>query len=409
MSEVNEVDKAFDGVRVVELAQWVFVPAAGALLADWGADVIRIEHPDGDPYRALASQGIGSDSGGINLAVAVVNRGKRSLALDLKKKEGLEILHKLLETADVFLTNFRPKALTKLGLNSDQLMEQYPGLIYARGNGFGMRGPDADMAGYDASAFFARGGVADALTPPGRDYPINQRGAMGDRNGGMAIAFGISGALLKKYKTGKGSIVDVSLLATAMWTLTSDLLTVLKGEEMPRPSDRSATPNPLTACYRTSDNRFIQLLFLQADRYWPDFCRAFGRDELIEDPRFVDITARRVNCADCMAELENEFGKRTYEECKALMGTFDAPWAPVQRVDELLDDPQVIANGYIGEVKSDDGGPSYRLPAVPVQFDEQPPELRRAPELGEHTETILMEIGCEWEDIAKYQSEGIIP
>ena len=399
----------FNGVRVVELAQWVFVPVAGALLADWGADVIRIEHPDGDPYRALASQGIGSDSGGVNLAVALANRGKRSLALDLKKQRGLDVLHQLLASADVFLTNLRPDALRRLGLDADQLSEKYPGLVYARGHGFGVRGPDANQAGYDASAFFARGGVADALTPPDREYPISQRGAMGDRNGGMALAFGIAGALLKKYRTGKGSVVDVSLLATAMWTLSSDLLTVLKGQEMPRPGDRADSPNPLTATYRTSDGRFIQLMFLQADRYWADFCRAFNREDLLADPRFADIAARRSNAAACIAELDAEFGRRTFAECKAIMGTLDAPWAPIQRVDELLEDPQVVANGYIGEVSGDDGGPAYRLPAVPVQFDEQPPQMRRSPELGEHTEIILMEMGMEWDQITKLQNEGVIP
>jgi crotonobetainyl-CoA:carnitine CoA-transferase CaiB-like acyl-CoA transferase len=148
----------FEGVRVVELAQWVFVPVAGALLADWGADVIRIEHPDGDPYRALATQGIGSDSGGVNLSMALANRGKRSLAIDIKKAEGLAVLHKLLESADIFLTSLRPDALHRLGLDADQMRERYPGLIYARGNGFGSRGPDANQAGYDASAFFANAG-----------------------------------------------------------------------------------------------------------------------------------------------------------------------------------------------------------------------------------------------------------
>ncbi len=399
----------FEGVRVVELAQWVFVPVAGALLADWGADVIRIEHPEGDPYRALATQGIGSDSGGVNLSMALANRGKRSIALDIKKEEGREVLHRLLANADVFLTSLRPEALRRLGLDADQLRERYPHLIYARGHGYGVRGPDANQAGYDASAFFARGGVADALTPPDQDYPISQRGAMGDRNGAMALAFGISGALLKRHRTDEGSVVDVSLLATAMWTLSSDLLTALKGQEIPRAADRSATPNPLTSTYRTSDGRFIQLMFLQGDRYWPDFCRALDREDLIEDPRFVDIAARRANCGECLAELDREFGKRSFDECKALLGTLDAPWAPVQTVNELLDDPQVVANGYIGEVASEDGSPAYRLPAVPVQFDQAPPTLHRAPELGEHTETILMEMGYEWDTIAQLQGEGVIP
>ena len=399
----------FDGVRVIELAQWVFVPVAGALLADWGADVIRIEHPDGDPYRALSTQSIGVDSGGINLGVALANRGKRSLALNLKKDAGREVLYRLLETADVFLTNVRPEALARLGLGAEQLRERFPGLIYARGHGYGVRGPDANLAGYDASAFFARGGVADALTPPERDYPISQRGAMGDRNAGMALAFGISGALLKKSRTGKGSVVDVSLLASAMWTLSSDMLTVLQGQEIPRPGDRSESPNPLTGTYKTADGRFIQLMFLQADRYWSDFCRVLGRDDLALDVRFKEIKARRANSAACIAELDAEFGRRTFAECKQMLGQIDAPWAPIQSVDELIDDPQVVANGYIGEVDPGDGSPSYRLPAVPVQIDEQGPTLRRAPELGEHTELVLMELGLEWGEIEQLQKDGVVP
>jgi len=399
----------FSGIRVVELAQWVFVPIAGTLLADWGAEVIKIEHPGGDPYRALASQGIGSDSGSVNLAMALTNRGKRSMALDLKAAGGLEVLHELLKSADVLLTNLRPRALARLGLDSDSLLRAYPHLVYAHGSGYGVRGPDANLAGYDASAFFARGGVADALTPPDRDYPITQRGAMGDRNGGMALAFGIAGALLKRHRTGSGSVVDVSLLATAMWTLSSDLLTVLKGEQIPRPGDRSRTANPLTSTYRTADGRHIQLMFLQADRYWRDFCRVFDREDLAADPRFADLAARRTNSAACVAALDEEFGRRTFAQCKALLGQLDAPWAPIQRVDELPDDPQVVANGYIGEVLSDDGNPLYRLPAVPVQFDGQPPPQRRAPEYGEHTEAILAELGYTWERIETLQNAGVIP
>jgi len=406
---VSLEEDIFAGVRVVELAQWVFVPAAGGILADWGADVIRIERPEGDPYRGLATQGIGTDSGGVNLNIALVNRGKRSLAIDLKSTKGLEVLHKLLSSADIFLTNLRPKALRKLGLDADQLMEQYPGLIYARGNGFGSRGPDADHAGYDTSAFFARGGVADALTPVGSAYPILQRGAMGDRNGGMALAFGIVSALFKKLKTGRGSVVDVSLLAVAMMTLSSDILTALKGAEMPRPSKRSEAPNPLTCAYKTADDRFIQLVFIEGDRYWADLCRVLDREDLILDSRFVDLKARRENSAQCVEFLDSEFGNRSYAECKLLLSKIDAPWAPVQRVEELLEDPQVLANGYLGDVVGDDGQVAYRLPTVPVQFNEKPPTLHRAPELGEHTETILSDLGYEWEAIAQFQAEGIIP
>ena len=403
------IDKdMFEGIRVVELAQWVFVPVAGALFADWGADVIRIEHPDGDPYRALATLGIGADSGGVNLNVALANRGKRSLAIDIKTPEGVAILHKLLASADVLLTSLRPDALSRLGLGAEQVRQRYPKLVYARGHGYGVRGPDANMAGYDASAFFARGGVSDALTPPDRDYPISQRGAMGDRNGGMALAFGIASALLKRERSGKGSVVDVSLLATAMWTLSSDLLTALKGQPIPRPGSRYDSPNPLTGTYKTADGRFIQLMFLQPDRYWPEFCQAFDRLDLMDDERFKDLKSRRANSQACVEELDVEFAKYSFQECQSRLRKIDVPWSPVQRIDELLDDPQVIENNYIGEVNLDDEI-QYRLPTVPVQFDEQPPKLERAPELGEHTEAILLELGLEWSEVEELQAESVIP
>jgi crotonobetainyl-CoA:carnitine CoA-transferase CaiB-like acyl-CoA transferase len=400
---------AFDGVRVVELAQWVFVPVAGALLADWGADVVRVERPEGDPYRGLATQGIGTDSGGVNMSVALANRGKRSIGLDLRTDGGRAILDRLLETADVFLTNFRPGALERLGLDAETLTGRYPRLVYARGNGYGVRGPDADMPGYDASAFWARGGLAHVLTPPDRDLPVSQRGAMGDRNGAMALAFGVASSLLRRERTGKGSVVDVSLLGTAIWTLSSDMLAALQGRQ-PRAATghgSTTTANPVVGAYRTKDGRHISLVFLQGDRYWGEFCQLVGRDDLAEDPRFADMTARRANWQECVAELEAEFATRTFSEWKELLYQMDAPWAPVQAVEELIDDPQVVANGYIGEV--DEDGLRYRLPTVPVQFDGRPPALHRAPEPGEHTEAILLELGYTWDQIAELQAAGALP
>jgi crotonobetainyl-CoA:carnitine CoA-transferase CaiB-like acyl-CoA transferase len=400
-------DGAFDGVRVVELAQWVFVPVAGALLADWGAEVVRVDRPEGDPYRGLVTQGIGSDSGGVNLSVALANRGKRAIALDLRTDGGQRVLHQLLADADVFLTSFRPDALRRLGLDAGTLREGYPSLVYARGHGYGVRGPDAGMAGYDASAFWARGGLAHVLTPADRDHPISQRGAMGDRNGAMALAFGIAGALLKRTRTGAGSVVDVSLLATAMWTLSSDVLSAVQGLEPRAPVGRPIV-NPLVGPYRTGDGRHVQLVFLQSDRYWGPFCDLVDRADLRDDPRFADHPARDAHREECVAALDEVFASKTYAEWVELLRGLDAPWAPVQAVEELLDDPQVVANGYIGDVAVD-GGPEYRLPTGPVQFDEAPPDLRVAPEHGEHTEAILLELGYEWSDIATLQDTGVVP
>jgi crotonobetainyl-CoA:carnitine CoA-transferase CaiB-like acyl-CoA transferase len=400
---------AFDGIRVVELAQWVFVPVAGALLADWGADVIRVERPEGDPYRGLSTQGIGIDSDGVNMSVALANRGKRSVSLDLRTADGRTVLDRLLETADVFLTNFRPGALARLGLDAETVTERFPRLVYARGHGFGIHGPDADMPGYDASAFWARGGLAHVLTPPDRDLPVSQRGAMGDRNGAMALAFGIASSLLRRERTGKGTVVDVSLLGTAIWTLSSDVLSAMQGRQPRAASGHGSTTanNPLVGAYRTSDGRHISLVFLQGDRYWPEFCQLVNRDDLAKDPRFAEMTARKANWEACVAELEAEFAKRTFSEWKALLSQMDAPWAPVQAVEELLDDPQVIANGYIGEV--DEDGLRYRLPTVPVQFDEKSPALHRAPEPGEHTEAVMLELGYTWDQIAELKAAGALP
>ncbi len=398
---------AFEGVRVVELAQWVFVPVAGALLADWGADVIHIEPLQGDPYRGLMTQGIGAGKEGVNLSMALANRGKRSLALDVRHESGREALMRLLGSADVFLTNLRPKALQRLGLDAETVRERFPRLIFARGHGYGVRGPDADQAGYDASAFFARGGLAHILTPPSLDYPIGQRGAMGDRNGAMALAFGVAAALLKRERTGTGGIVDVSLLATAMWTLSSDVLATLGGTPPAPAPARAAMRNPLVMSYRTKDGRHIQLVFLEPDRYWADFCRLVGREDLLNDPRFADIHVRGENCDACVAELDALFAQRTFAEWKVVLAGLDAPWAPVQSVPELVDDPQVVANGYVADVEAD--GVWYQLPNVPVQFDGRPADLRRAPEHGEHTETILLDLGYDWDEIGALRDGGAIP
>jgi crotonobetainyl-CoA:carnitine CoA-transferase CaiB-like acyl-CoA transferase len=398
----------FSGVRVLELAQWVFVPVAGALLADWGAEVIKVEHPtEGDPYRGLVSAGVLTAVGGINYSMEQANRGKTSVAIDIRQPAGRDLVHRLAGTVDVFLTNFRPAALDRLGFGVDEMRRHNPRLIYARGTGYGMRGPDRDKPGYDATAFWARGGVADVHTPSELAYPIGQRGAFGDRSGAMSLAFGLAAALFHRERTGAPAVVDVSLLASAMWVLSSDVISAIQGFSPRARGDRLATPNPLVGTYRTSDGRYISLVFLQPDRYWADLCRCTGRPELAADPRFADMDARNANKAECISLLDEIFATRTLAEWCEAFAAEDFPWAPVRHVEELLDDPQTIANGYLGDVRRD-GAEPFRLPTGPVQFDGQPARLRPAPEHGEHTESNLLDLGLSWEQISALKDDGVI-
>jgi crotonobetainyl-CoA:carnitine CoA-transferase CaiB-like acyl-CoA transferase len=399
----------FGGVRVVEVAQWVFVPVAGALLADWGAEVVKIEHPQGgDGYRGLVLPG--TESSSINYAMEMANRNKRSVAIDLKTDEGRAVLLKLVESADVFLTNFLPSVLDRLGLGVDALRSVNPRLIYARGHGYGVRGEDADTPAYDSTSFWARGAIEETIAPRGLPQPIPQRGAVGDRYGGTQLAFGIAGALFRRERTGEGSVVDVSLLSTALWMIGSDVVAALQGvyrQSPPLGQPRTSLFNPLAANYRCADDRWLMICCLQPDKYWVDVCTLLGRDDLLTDERFLDMKTRSENSGALVAELEAAFATRTVDEWRKPLDDARIPWGPYQRVDELLRDPAVVANGYIGTVDRADGV-SFPLPAGAVQFDEQPAALQACPELGEHTDEVVASLGYSWDEIIAMKLSGAI-
>lgn len=400
--------KPLEGVRVVEVAQWWFVPSSGAVLADWGADVIKIEHPvSGDPQRGLMTSGLMPNTGGVNFMMEQSNRGKRSVGIDLANPAGRQVLYDLCKDADVFLTNFLPAARRKLKIEVEDIRAVNPKIVYVRGSGHGQRGPDIEKGGYDAASFWSRGGIGNALTAPDAGAPTMQRAAFGDSAGGMTIAGGIAAALFRRERHGETSVLDVSLLGTAMWLMAPDLVfTKLLGQEMPRP-DRTQSPNPIVNSYKTKDGRWIFLNMLQPDRFWADTCTRIGRADLIADERFQDGMSRFQNRVACVQEFDKTFAQHTLDEWRSKLADAEGVWAPMQSPGEVLRDPQVLANGYLQEVDGGNGT-TFTLVSNPVQFDERPAPLKPAPDLGQHTEEVLLARGLSWEDLAKLKESGAI-
>jgi crotonobetainyl-CoA:carnitine CoA-transferase CaiB-like acyl-CoA transferase len=396
-----------EGIRVVELGFWVAGPSAAGVLADWGAEVVKIEPPTGDPFRGLFLAASGVDVP-LNPPFELDNRGKRSIALDLAKPEAREIALALVDRADVFVTNLRPQALESVGLDWTTLSRRHPRLIYAGVTGYGTTGADRDRPAYDVGAFWARAGIAAALTAPGGDPPY-QRGAMGDHVAGISIAGGVAAALLQRARTGRGQLVSTSLLRIGVFVLGWDLSTTLRLGASAIPMVREKTPNPLIGCYPDRDGRWFWLLGLQGDRHWPDIVRAVGRPELLQDPRFDGMAARRMNCAALVALLDAVFTTRPLAEWGPIFDHEGVWWAPVQTAEEVIADPQVAASGAFVDVPLGDGT-SARMLASPVDFSSAPmAPVATAPETGQHTEEILQELGWDWERIGGLKERGIIP
>ncbi len=404
------MSRPLDGIRVLEVAQFWFVPAAGAILADWGAEVIKVEHPvRGDAQRGLAAAGFGFREGGVDFMMQQSNRGKRSVGIDIATAEGLELLYRLAERSDVFLTNFLPSARARLRIDVEHVRARNPRIVYVRGSGQGPDGAESDRGGYDATAFWFRGAVANGLTAPGAAAPVMQRPAFGDSVGAVALAAGVAAALFQRERGGDPSVVDVSLLGTAMWTLAPDIVAsrlLPPGKSMPVP-DRAAAFNPLANSYRTSDGRWLVLMALQPDRYWEEICRAIGRDDLLGDPRFADARSRFQNRRECVAELDRTFAGEPLAVWRERLRSLETPWAPMQLPGELHDDPQAAANGYLAQVPGGDAG-HFGLVASPVQFDQQPVALEPSPELSQHTEEVLLDLGLDWDELAKLREVGAI-
>ena len=401
--------KPLEGIKIVEVAMWAFVPACGGMLADLGADVIKIEPPSGDPLRGLKIGALQSANHRIDFSWESYNRGKRSVTLDLKQEPGREVLAKLLEDADVFLTNLLPPARRAMGIDADTIRARFPKIIYASGSGSGPNGPESDKGGYDAISFWARGGVSSSVTEDGAERPVGPPGpAFGDTLSGSMLSGAICAGLAKRAITGEASTIDVSLLSTAMWSMQRYICQATADgvAKFPRPADMKPH-NVLVANYRTSDGRFLALCMLQADKYWAPFCKVAGRPDLATDPRYAAAAKRVENIDECYAELVALFASKTLAEWRAILARQDGQWDVVQHVGEMKDDVQVRANGYLKHIDYGDGT-TIPMVSVPMLFDGKPMSSTRSPELGAHSDSVLASLGYDEDAIIDLKVQGVV-
>ena len=392
-----------EGIKVVEVGMWVAGPAAAAILGDWGADVVKIEPPESDPFRALLS-GMGAD---INPPFELDNRNKRSIGLNLSTPEGRELAAELVDDADVFVSNARPGALARAGLDHATVSARNPRLVYAHVSGYGLEGEDRDRAAYDVGAFWSRAGVAASLTPEGSPLPY-QRGGMGDHMAGLAAAGAVSAALFARERTGEGQLVSTSLLRIGMYMLGWDISMAVRLGAPTVPVSIAAPPNPLISAYEAGDGTRFWMLGLQGDRHWPDVLRAVGHPEWADDPRFSSLKARFEHSAELVRLLNEVFATRSLDEWAPIFDREDVWWAPVRHAHQVVDDPQAHAAGGFVSVPTD--GDPVTMVASPIDFAGTPWEPRSMPpEFAQHTEEVLLELGHDWDRIIELKDLGVIP
>ena len=393
---------ALAGLRVVELGVWVAAPATAALLADWGADVIKVEPPTGDPMRGVfGSLGIGDDMP--NPAFALDNRGKRSVALDLREPEAQARLEELLATADVFISNLRPDALDKLGLEPESTVARQPHLVYCSVSGYGLHGEDRNRPTYDIGAFWARSGLASQMAD-GEGNPLNARGGIGDHITGLAALSGVLAAVLEQRHTGKGQVVEVSLLRTGAYVLGWDLGIQMALGRVAGSEPRHRNQAPLMNPYKAADGRWFFFTGLAAARHIPAVLRALGRPDLLDDPRFADAKAIRRHRTEVIEVLDGIIAERPMAEWAERFEAEGVWWAPAQTPAEVVADPQLAANdGFV-----DLAGGALRSVNGPVTFSVVPTRHGAdVPTIGEHTDEVLAEVAARVATAAAGDTAGV--
>jgi crotonobetainyl-CoA:carnitine CoA-transferase CaiB-like acyl-CoA transferase len=404
--------RPMEGVKVVEVAQFTYVPSAGATLADWGATVYKIEHAfTGDAQRGMLGYGPAAVvEGTYSPIMEHPNRGKRSIGLDVGHPEGLRVLHRMVEECDVFLTNFLPEARARLHIDVEDIRAVNPQVIYARGSALGHRGPESLKGGFDSASYWARGGGSMGVTPPDLSAkPLNMPApAHGDTLGGLTIAGGVAAALFKRATTGEPSVVDVSLLSVGAYACALSVdISLLTGDPWVWPPNElpGAPVNPVVGYFETADAKWIYLAMLQPGRYWADFCRHIEREDLVDDPRFDTDEKLIANAQEAAFIVQAELLTRPLDEWIECFHDLEGQWSVVQDSVQVGHDEQLRAMGYFAPVIDADGKPR-ELITNPIQFDERPTVTTRAPQFSEHTDEVLAEFGYTEEQILQLKIDG---
>ena len=401
------MNTTLSGLKVVELSTFIAVPACARFFADNGADVIKVEARGGDAVRWNGTSEGRSDSPYENTTFDLENANKRGIVLNLKSAEGREILFKLLDGADVFLTNWRPQALEKNGLTYDALHEKFPKMVYGTLTGYGDKGPDKDLPGYDFTAYWARGGVMDSLRQKD-EWPINLIPGMGDHQAGLFLAAGVMAALFNAQRTGVGERVSVNLLHSSIW-VQSIMLQAAQYTDMGQkyPISRRTADNPFNCAYKTRDGRFMQISMPPFDMFYPKFMPLIGRADLVGNPRYTmdNITKNKLH-SEVIDILTEAFEQKTVAEWDEILTENDIPHSVAQSWEEVLADRQARAADVYYEMDYPTGN-TRSLVRQPIFIGAELPEYKMAPLLGEHSEEILRQLGYGEEQLAALHDSGV--
>ena len=403
---MTKPDLPLAGLRVLDISSFIAAPAAAVVLGDWGADVIKVEGPDGDPNRRIMHDSSNYPKGAVNYPWEMDSRNKRSIALDLKKPEARAALDRLIAISDVLICNFPPPVRDKLRLGYEEVKKVNPRLIYASLTGYGETGPDRDRPGFDVTAYFARSGLLDSQRyeggPPGVPVP-----AQGDRATAMTLVSAILMGLMQRAKTGEGSWVGTSLLGNGLWSCGVIAQAALVGAYLPHRPPPERPRSALGTIYRTADDRWLQLTIVQEDRMWPGMCATIGRPALVSDPRFATTADRRKHSDQLATILREAFAQKDYDYWSKAMATHGITFGVISRPQDVPEDAQAVACGAIVETAID-GMPRTLSNPIRLGFAEQL-TAHGAPALGQHSDEVLAEAGLSPDEIAALRTSGAMP